>query len=1053
MLWNGCYGIRSIIILIVGITPVFLLTACAHQSLTVDEAKEVTMSVRRTSFVPPPRRSYDIVELLKRPNQEDSQEARKFLAQARAEPSNNMSVAQLADFHLKRGKSAFQIGLMQQTRKDFQRAFFLAGMAGTPRHDIKSRLASIEWVFGNIQRTTDLAAQSARESGYISRYAYMVKHHSRMGDLEGALKWYRDGKQLYAEKVSGYPPLRQEPFTRYALAGMDAVILEAQGRFQEAEPYRRTMLASFEKGSKGKMPSFALDIKLKLVNNLRMQRRLVEAEIEVRQAIQEAVAFRGKGTFFCAMACQMLGKILIDQGRLMEARAILETAIEIVRQSGIPIDTPFVGVARLDLVELMALQGAYADAAEQFDRAQACFTERRLFLGKLIFRQNAFAALIMAGRYAETLALIDDVYQELVSRLGATHLRATLMVALRGMARDGLGNDRAAADDYGISLPTLLSVSRAVDDNIWRDWLVRVVLEAYLDHLAATRPANTPEPTLANKSHTAFQIGEALRHSALQQAIGARSVRVTITDPALKDLSRREQDARRQIEVLEVNLTNILAAPSDQIDPPLIRKVSNQLEQLKSAHKTIWSEIIATNPFYADYAAPRPMSLNDVQVLLKPEEMLLAIYTTRHNTFIWGIPYNGKYQMAVVPAGRKEIAALVDRIRLALDASPITLGTIPVFDLAAAHRLYDLLLAPASGTWVDARELLVVTNAPLNRLPLGVLPVSSKEPAVPPEDLLFAGYSRVDWLIRHAAISRHASVAAFATLRQTPVQAKVRQPFAGFGNPVFNTIHMTGRSIANNSSDDFKIKARGIPLRVRGVRVTDSGSLDDESIQSIRLQDLAPLPDTADEIQSIARALQAAPEASIFLGKDASETRIKSMNLADRQVIAFATHALVPGDIDGLSQPALALSAPDVASGNDDGLLTMGEIMTLHLDADWVVLSACNTGSGDGTGAEAISGLGLAFFYAGSRSLLVSLWPVETTSAKHLTTGIFARQQADPRLGRARALQTSILALMDSPGLVDPTTGKIAASYAHPMFWGPFILVGEGAAEPSPIMQ
>ena len=86
-------------------------------------------------------------------------------------------------------------------------------------------------------------------------------------------------------------------------------------------------------------------------------------QIEARRAIEEAVAFRGKGTYICAMACHMLGKILVGQRRLNEARAILETAIETIKESDIPIDTPFVGDARLDLVGLMALQGAYADAA------------------------------------------------------------------------------------------------------------------------------------------------------------------------------------------------------------------------------------------------------------------------------------------------------------------------------------------------------------------------------------------------------------------------------------------------------------------------------------------------------------------------------------------------------------------------------------------------------------------------------------------------------------------------------------------------------------------
>jgi len=106
------------------------------------------------------------------------------------------------------------------------------------------------------------------------------------------------------------------------------------------------------------------------------------------------------------------------------------------------------------------------------------------------------------------------------------------------------------------------------------------------------------------------------------------------------------------------------------------------------------------------------------------------------------------------------------------------------------------------------------------------------------------------------------------------------------------------------------------------------------------------------------------------------------MDLTDRKIIAFATHALVPGDLDGLDEPALALSSPEVTGDKEDGLLTMGEIMKLKLNADWVILSACNSGASNGAGQEAVSGLGRAFFYAGTRSLLVTLWPVETTSAK-----------------------------------------------------------------------
>jgi CHAT domain-containing protein len=122
----------------------------------------------------------------------------------------------------------------------------------------------------------------------------------------------------------------------------------------------------------------------------------------------------------------------------------------------------------------------------------------------------------------------------------------------------------------------------------------------------------------------------------------------------------------------------------------------------------------------------------------------------------------------------------------------------------------------------------------------------------------------------------------------------------------------------------------------------------------------------------------------------------------------------------------------------------MEEIMALRLNADWVVLSACNTAAGQGAGSEAVSGLGRAFFYAGTRALLVSSWPVETTSAKALTTDLFARQGRDATLTRARALQQTMNGLIDGPGLVNPSTGATVFSYAHPIFWAPFILFGDG---------
>jgi CHAT domain-containing protein len=111
-------------------------------------------------------------------------------------------------------------------------------------------------------------------------------------------------------------------------------------------------------------------------------------------------------------------------------------------------------------------------------------------------------------------------------------------------------------------------------------------------------------------------------------------------------------------------------------------------------------------------------------------------------------------------------------------------------------------------------------------------------------------------------------------------------------------------------------------------------------------------------------------------------------------------------------------------------------VLNLKLNADWVVLSACNTAAGDGEGAEAVSGLGRGFFYAGTRALLVTHWPVETVSARKLTTRLFERYAQDPQLSRAQALRGSMLALM--------TEQAQGYSYAHPLFWAPYALIGDG---------
>jgi CHAT domain-containing protein len=217
------------------------------------------------------------------------------------------------------------------------------------------------------------------------------------------------------------------------------------------------------------------------------------------------------------------------------------------------------------------------------------------------------------------------------------------------------------------------------------------------------------------------------------------------------------------------------------------------------------------------------------------------------------------------------------------------------------------------------------------------------------------------------------------------------------------------------------------------------------NLGSAKLKDLQPLPETTVELVDMAMSLGTDPKDTVFIGREATEAFVKAADLSGINVLAFATHGLLPGDLDGLDEPALALSAPSITdSEKDDGLLTMSEILGLRLNAQWVILSACNTAAANGVASEAISGLGRAFFYAGTRALLASHWPVETNSARLLTSELFKEQATAPQMTRAKALQASMLSLIDGPGYVNPATNKTVFSYAHPVFWAPFALIGEG---------
>jgi CHAT domain-containing protein len=205
-----------------------------------------------------------------------------------------------------------------------------------------------------------------------------------------------------------------------------------------------------------------------------------------------------------------------------------------------------------------------------------------------------------------------------------------------------------------------------------------------------------------------------------------------------------------------------------------------------------------------------------------------------------------------------------------------------------------------------------------------------------------------------------------------------------------------------------------------------------------RIRELAPLPETADELCAVAHDL-GANLSELRLGARATEREVKALSgsgeLAQYRIVHFATHGTMAGGLRGTSEPGLILTPPGEPSEADDGYLSASEIAALKLDADWVILSACNTAAGNAANAEALSGLARAFIYVQARALLVSHWAVESNATVKLITSAMREIARDRTVGRAEALRRAMLDLI----------GKGEPHEAHPSYWAPFIVVGEGA--------
>jgi CHAT domain-containing protein/Tfp pilus assembly protein PilF len=859
----------------------------------------------------------------------------------------------------------------------------------------RNRFALSLWLA--LAASTCLTAPSLAQS--VAARSTEIAELSRSGKYSEAIPL---AQKLLADMEKAHGPVHRDVAGALNNLGL---LYGNTGRDTEAEPLYKRALAIFEK-------TVGLDSVevASTLNNLaalyQRQERFADAEPLFKRALAIRERSLGASHPDLAQSLNNMATHYEKQGRHRDSEPLFRRALAIYEKVGGP-EHPAVATLLNNLGQVAKVQGRYAEAEP------------------LIRRSLAIREKVLGPEHpdvARSLNNLADLYERR-GRLADAEPLYQRALAIRERAVGSDHPDTAASANNlaflyraeGRVADALPLVQRLIGSTRAQ---MRVALPVLFD---AQRRQLLPSEQALNDALNVIQRGT---QSSAASAVNKLAVRIAAGNDRLAELVRRDQDLGSEAEALDKAIVAAVSKDRSKRDAATEARAKARLAAISAERATLQKTLAGEFPDYSALSSPLPITAREIQSLLASDEAMVLFAVTEKESFAFAITREG-FDWKPLPIGSEALSQKIAAFRRGLDIAGLTeaSGKSGLFDLALANELYTDLLAPIEPLVRDKRSLLIAPSGALTALPFHLL-VTEKPPLAIPEK--FEGYRDAAWLLKRQAVSVLPSVTSLKALRAFARRDPGAKPMTGFGDPLFDpskeggdrrtAIKTASRSVVTGAYTEFW----------RGAGV-DRARL---------AQALPQLPDTADELNAVAKDL-GVPASDIHLGADASETTLKRAPLADYAIVYFATHGLVAGDVKGLAEPSLALSIPAQPSDLDDGLLTSSEVAQLKLNADWVVLSACNTIAGDKPGAEALSGLARSFFYAGARALLVTHWSVDSAAATRLTTSTFDRLKADPKLGRAEALRQAMLAYLNDTS---------SPRNAYPGFWGPFALIGEGAA-------
>jgi CHAT domain-containing protein/tetratricopeptide (TPR) repeat protein len=830
-------------------------------------------------------------------------------------------------------------------------------------------------------------------SGYVRNLANLYKYQGR----------YSEAEPLYLRALAlSERAFGQDHLKTIASVSDLAMYYEAQERYALAEPLITRAWKASERLLGTDHPTT-----LALINNAatlyESEQRYGDAEPLLLHVLAMRDRTAGPDSADTLISVNNLGGLYFAEGKYVEAEPLFSRALELSQRIFGP-NHPKTAAAMFNLGEAYAFQGRYRDADRLLARALGA---DQATLGPdhpaTIDAADGLtiARLMAAGPLGDALA---------PARLAVAGIRARRLAvpdSLQGEAQQ-THEDRAHGNSFSL-----------LGDAAWD---AGEKGQAKREALVAEVFASLQDATVGTTSRAVARM--AARHFAAQ------------LQPELGDLIGRRELLEAAWSKNNISYTALLTASTHPAAE--LERLQSERGRLESDMKSVDSRLHEKFPRYFAMVRPDAVALQTAQQMLAPNEAILLLVPAAFGTHVIAVSRDAiQWQRSAWTDTKvnEAVRRLLWDVGASVDISPaqsmewqLQAGPGPSYDRKTAYKLYRELVAPVAATLAGKRHLFIVAGKSLSSLPFSIL--VTEEPKGSDSDP--SALRATSWFADAHALIQIPSIQSLQFLRlytrgqEAPADST---GFIGFGDPL-----LEGKPTPRS-------RGRGQPAAIEFSRLNWSPSRSGSGVvERGQLAQLPRLTGTAEELEQMRAALGAGRN-GLFLEARATETNLKALDLSRVRILALATHGLMAGELKGVAEAGLVLTPPKIANEQDDGFLTTSEIAALRLNADWVILSACNTAAGDGSqGSPGLAGLTRAFFFAGARNLLASHWPVRDDVAGRLTVRTITIERSDKGFSRAEALQRAMREIRN-----DVSHDKKGDTWAHPNAWAPFVLVGDGA--------